>query len=326
MGLPVPALFVMVQQSFCNRASNIMSDTAFNPSLDLTLAHEGGFVNHPKDPGGATNKGVTQKVYDAYRRLNGLPTRSVRFIEDSEVGEIYRRNYWNAAGCNSLPAGLDYAVFDYAVNSGVSRSIKDLQRTVNSVGNMVGLSLKIAVDGAIGPATIDAACKIANVDEVAFIESFCNRRMDFLRSLKTYSTFGKGWQRRVLGDKPNATADEGDHGVIDYAVKMAKADLTYPLRPEQLPTPVGAKVGEVNGKGVEADKAVTKSPEGVGAIAAGVGVSGATVIQAAEAVKPHIDDSTFGRIAAIAFGLLMLAGVGLVVWQFVQRRKEQKAA
>lgn len=303
-----------------------MSDAAFNPSLDLTLAHEGGFVNHPKDPGGATNKGVTQKVYDAYRRLNGVPTRSVRFIEDAEVGEIYRRNYWNAAGCNSLPAGVDYAVFDYAVNSGVSRSIKDLQRTVNSVGNQVGLALKIAVDGAVGPATIDAVCKIANVDEVAFIESFCNRRMDFLRSLKTYSTFGKGWQRRVLGDKPNATADDGDHGVIDYAVKMAKDDLTYPLRPEQLPTPVGAKPGEINGKGVEADKAVTKSPEGIGAIAAGVGVTGATAFQAADAVKAHIDDTTIGRIAAIVFGLLMLAGVGLVVWQFIQRRKEQKAA
>lgn len=301
-----------------------MTDTTFEPSLDLTLAHEGGFVNHPKDPGGATNKGVTQAVYDGYRRLQGQAPRSVRFIEESELREIYRKNYWNAAGCNSLPAGVDYAVFDYAVNSGPTRAVKDLQRTINDRGNSFGLVKSLNVDGDIGPATIDAVCLAANMDEVAFIEAYCNRRMSFLKSLKTFGTFGKGWTRRVLGDKPNKTADEGDHGVIDYAVKMAKDDLTYPLRPEQLPTPIGGKAGEVNGKGNEGDKAVTKSPEGVGAIAAGVGVSGATVIQAAEAVKPHIDDSSFGRIAAIVFGVLMLIGVGLVVYTFIQKRREQK--
>ncbi len=302
-----------------------MTEKTFEPSLALTLAHEGGFVNHPKDPGGATNKGVTQGTYDGYRTLNGLPKRSVRFIEENELREIYRKNYWNAAGCQSLPAGVDYAVFDYAVNSGPGRAVKDLQRTVNSVGNLLGVSLSVNVDGDIGPATIEAVKKLATVNEVAFIESFCNRRMDFLHSLKTYSTFGKGWQRRVLGDKPNATADEGDHGVIDYAVKMAKDDLSYPLTAEALPTPIGAKPDEVNGKGKEADKSVIKSPEGIGATAAGIGVTGATVIQAADAVKAQINETTIGRIAAIVFGLLMLAGVALVVYNFIAKRREQKA-
>lgn len=300
-----------------------MADKTFKPSLTLTLAHEGGFVNHPKDPGGATNKGVTQAVYNAYRRNKGLDERSVRQITAAEINDIYRNQYWNVAGCNLLPAGLDYAVFDYAVNSGPGRAIKDLQRTINSVGNQLGLVVKVAVDSDFGQATLDASNACMNVDEKAFIEAYCNRRMDFLHSLKTFSTFGKGWTRRVLGDKPNKSADEGDNGVIDYAVAMALEDLTYPLKPKDLPTPIGEKKGEIAAKAPEADKAVTKTPEGVGAIAAGVGVTGATVFQAADAVKAHIDDTTVGRIAAIVFGLLMLAGVGLVVYTFIRKRKEQ---
>lgn len=306
-----------------------MTDTTFEPSLDLTLAHEGGYVNHPKDPGGATNKGVIQRTYDAYRRLNGLPTRSVRFITDAEVREIYRKNYWNASGCNVMPAGIDYAVFDYAVNSGPGRSIKDLQRTVNDFAKnprFGNYALEtIVVDSDVGPATLAAVERCMEADEVAFIELFCNKRMAFLRSLKTYSTFGRGWQRRVLGDKPNPTADEGDHGVIDYAVKMAKDDLKYPIPPAVLPTPIGDKPGEVNGKGKEGDKAVTKTKTGIGTIAASVGVSGATVMQAADEVKPHIGEGTFGTIAAVVFGLLMLIGVGLVVLKFIETRREQYA-
>lgn len=303
-----------------------MTDTTFEPSLDLTLAHEGGYVNHPKDPGGATNKGVIQRTYDGYRRLNGLPLRSVRHITDEEVREIYRKNYWNASGCNIMPAGVDYAVFDYAVNSGPGRSIKDLQRAVNDFYKLCPtINEQIAVDSQVGPATLAAVERCAAIDEVKFIELFCNKRMAFLRSLKTYSTFGRGWQRRVLGDKPNPTADEGDHGVIDYAVKMAKADLAYPIPPAVLPTPIGDKPGEVNGKGKEADKAVTKTKQGIGTIAASVGVSGATVMQAADEVKPHIGEGTFGTIAAVVFGLLMLIGVGLVVYKFIETRREQSA-
>lgn len=310
-----------------------MTDTTFEPSLRLTLAHEGGYVNHPKDPGGATNFGVIQRTYDSYRRLNGLPVRSVRRITQTEVREIYRRNYWNAAGCNVMPAGVDYAVFDYAVNSGPGRSIKDLQRTVNDFAKNHPSIRTVNVDGDIGPATLSAVQECAAIDEVAFIELFCNRRMKFLRSLKTYSTFGKGWQRRVLGDKPNPTADEGDHGVIDYAVEMAKDDkgkpaglVPVPVAEAALPTPIGDKPGEVNGKGNEGDKAVTKSKEGIGTIAASLGVSGATAMQAAEEVKPHIGDGTFGTIAAVVFGLLMLIGVALVVYKFIEKRREQNAS
>ena len=303
-----------------------MATKTFEPSLALTLAHEGGFVNHPKDPGGATNKGVTKKVYDAYRRNKGEAIRSVREITDVELKDIYRNQYWNVAGCNLLPAGLDYAVFDYAVNSGPGRAVKDLQRTINSVGNQLGVTLKVGVDSDFGQATLEAANACMAIDEEGFIESYCNRRMDFFHSLKTFKTFGKGWTRRVLGDKPNKTADEGDNGVIDYAVAMAKNDLAFPIKKADLPTAIGDKKGEVGGKAPESAKAVTKTPEGIGSIVAGLGVSGVTISQASDAMKAHINDTALGRVAAIMFGVLTLAGVGLVVYKFWSNRREQSVS
>src|SRR5690349_19262882 len=101
-----------------------MSASNFRTSLGLVLAHEGGYVNHPKDPGGATNFGVTQKVYDAFRKYHGLKTQSVKLIATSEVSDIYNRNYWKLCRADSLPCGLDYAVFDFDVNSGVSRAVR----------------------------------------------------------------------------------------------------------------------------------------------------------------------------------------------------------
>lgn len=150
-------------------------------SLRLVLAHEGGFSNHPQDPGGATNRGVTQRVYDAYRKRKGLGTQSVRGIAADEVAAIYKRQYWDAVRGDDLPAGLDYAVFDYAVNSGPKRAIQDLQR-----------ALGVKPDGIIGQITLSAIG-----DVFGAIDGLCDRRLAFLRSLKHYKTFGRGWERRV---------------------------------------------------------------------------------------------------------------------------------
>ena len=108
-------------------------------SLALVLAHEGGFSNHPDDPGGATMRGVTQAVYDATRQSRFQAAQSVRHITADEIASIYDQQYWDRANCDRLPHGLDYAVFDYAVNSGVSRAGKDLQRV-----------LGVNADGVIG--------------------------------------------------------------------------------------------------------------------------------------------------------------------------------
>lgn len=153
----------------------------FEKALALVLEHEGGYVNHPKDPGGATNKGVTQAVYDAYRKMRGRGPMSVKFITGEELRAIYKFQYWDKVHGDFLPVGLDYAVFDFAVNSGVTRASKYLQAV-----------LGVAQDGQIGAKTLAAIHS-----STAVINALCDRRMGFLRNLKTFLTFGKGWTRRV---------------------------------------------------------------------------------------------------------------------------------
>lgn len=164
----------------------------FARSLELVLKHEGGFVNHPADPGGATNKGVTQKTYDGWRLSQALPKRSVRFITVAELTAIYRKHYWFAASCDELPAGVDYMVFDLAVNSGPGRAAKFLQESV-----------RVPADGDIGPKTL-AAVRTLPPSEVVL--RMRNRRERFYRALPTFRTFGKGWMRRL--DEVFATANE----------------------------------------------------------------------------------------------------------------------
>ena len=214
-----------------------MSASNFRASLSLVLAHEGGFVDHPKDPGGPTNNGVTQRVYDAYRSYHGLKQQSVKYILESEISDIYNKNYWRLVRGDSLPCGIDYAVFDFGVNSGVSRAIKYLQMTIGG----------LEVDGILGIITLAAVEAKTRLDEEAFILQYCANRVAFLRSLSTFPTFGKGWLRRVVGYQLGVQLD--DTGVADYATKMAKRDMTYVM-----PSEIGSLAGETNGKSVAPDK------------------------------------------------------------------------
>jgi lysozyme family protein len=153
----------------------------YKNALEMVLVHEGGYVNHPKDPGGATNKGVTQAVYSAYCKNNGLVAKSVKYITDDEIIAIYKYQYWDAIRGDDLPSGLDYAVFDFAVNSGVSRASKYLQSVVGTTQ-----------DGIIGARTIESIKSVSYI-----IHNLCNKRLGFLRQLRIFSTFGRGWTRRV---------------------------------------------------------------------------------------------------------------------------------
>ena len=148
-------------------------------ALRQVLKYEGGYVDHPKDPGGPTNKGVTQAVYDAWQKKNGLPTQSVRNISDAAVAAIYKQQYWDAISGDDLPSGVDFAVFDFAVNSGVSRAAKYLQAVVG-----------VTQDGQIGPATIQAT-------KTYVAMAVTNKRLAFMQSLSIWSTFGKGWSARI---------------------------------------------------------------------------------------------------------------------------------
>jgi lysozyme family protein len=164
-------------------------DRNFQRALSLVLKHEGGFVDHPRDPGGATNKGVTIGTFRRYVKTNGT-VADLKAITNEQVALVYRRHYWNAVKADELPSGVDYAVFDFAVNSGPGRAARYLQACIGA-----------AVDGAIGPQTI-AACRQLPADQI--IENLCDDRMDFLRALKTWKTFGKGWTNRVTGVRKEA--------------------------------------------------------------------------------------------------------------------------
>lgn len=166
----------------------------YDKALSAVLVHEGGYVNHPRDPGGATNRGVTQTVYDDWRVTHGLPERSVKAITDAEVMAVYRQNYWNRVKGDELPSGVDYAVFDFAVNSGISRAIRYLQTAAG-----------VESDGVIGPMTLEA---VRAMSAPGLIDRLCDERLAFLKRLPIFDTFGKGWTRRVEDVRAKAKAME----------------------------------------------------------------------------------------------------------------------
>ena len=191
------------------------------------LAYEGGFVNHPKDPGGATNQGVTQRTYDAYRRRIGHATQSVRLMDNVERDTIYRVQYWDAIKCDDLPSGVDAAVYDFAVNSGPSRAAKYLQKIVG-----------VKQDGVIGLQTLDA---VTRMDSTQVIGRLCVDRIAFLRGLRTWPTFGKGWMRRVMGEIDGV--QDGDTGIIDRATRLARGSALIP-KPKVISDGAGKRVGD----------------------------------------------------------------------------------
>jgi lysozyme family protein len=163
----------------------------FDKCLALMLAHEGGFVNHPQDPGGMTNLGVTKRVWEEWVG-HEVDEKQMRALTPETVAPLYKRKYWDAVRADELVAGVDYCVFDVAVNSGSGRAVKFLQSCAG-----------VAVDGGFGPATLTAVNETQKEPE-RLIELYCAERLAFLQSLKTFETFGKGWSRRVAEVKDKA--------------------------------------------------------------------------------------------------------------------------
>jgi lysozyme family protein len=168
-----------------------MSQSNFETCLALMLAHEGGYVHHEKDPGGRTNHGVTQRVWEEWVG-HEVDEKQMRALTHEMVAPLYKRKYWDAVRADDLVDGVDYCVFDVAVNSGPGRAIKFLQSCVG-----------VTADGGFGPATM-AAVKKSEEDPARLIELYCAKRLEFLQSLKTFEPFGKGWSRRVQEVKDKA--------------------------------------------------------------------------------------------------------------------------
>lgn len=158
----------------------------FDLALVELLKHEGGYVNHPRDPGGMTNLGVTRRVYE---RWKGRPVgeREMRSLKVEDVAPLYYKKYWLPVHAEDLPPGLALHVFDFGVNAGPRRAIRYLQKAVGTFA-----------DGLYGPLTRRAVNKyLKTYGDVNLINRYANLRHSYYRSLPTFRHFGRGWTRRV---------------------------------------------------------------------------------------------------------------------------------
>lgn len=238
----------------------------YEACLAITLKWEGGDVDHPADPGGKTRWGITQATYNAYRKAHHLSQKSVFTMTKPEMLAIYKENYWDAVKGDTLGSGVDLAVWDYGVNSGPARAKKDLLSVVGG-------------------------------DSVSTIKKLCAKRMSFVRGLKTWKTFGKGWSRRI--------AD-----VEARAVKMA----------HQVSAPAKSVAPALK---AEAEKAVStaKTQANTTKTSGGVAAGGSLITGA---------DTSAALDQYIAWGLLGLVFVGVGVAIYFHRKakhnKERAAA
>ncbi len=189
-----------------------MPSASFQASLPFILSWEGGFVDHPADPGGRTNKGVTQKVYDRWRVRRGSAPRDVKLIDDAEVHAIYETDYWLPPRCDLLQQQFDLVQFDTAVNMGAGRAVRLLQHAVGC-----------DVDGDFGPATERA---VAACERSSAMAEYCNAREAFYRRLATakpqLAVFLKGWLNRL-----NALRKEVGLPGLESAVALDFGDTGY---------------------------------------------------------------------------------------------------
>ncbi|MET0657415.1 MAG: glycosyl hydrolase 108 family protein [Steroidobacteraceae bacterium] len=193
-----------------------MPSAAFTSALPFVLRWEGGFVNHPNDPGGATNRGVTQAVYDAWRGTQGLALQSVELITGAEVDTIYESRYWLPAHSHDLQTPLDLVQFDTSVNMGVNRAVRFLQHVVGC-----------GVDGAFGKGT---AAAVAACDQGQAVIDYCKARESYYRMLAErnpkLAVFLKGWLNRLNALRKEAglpgyeRAAPLDFGETGYIMKI----------------------------------------------------------------------------------------------------------
>lgn len=210
---------------------------------------EGGYVNHKNDPGGPTDRGITQRTFDAWNRLQGLPIRPVKGITRETAEAIIASQYFAPVRADLLPSGLDYAVADFAVNSGPATAVKYLQMIVG-----------VTQDGIMGNQTL-AAISARPVEDL--IVSLCEVRMRFLRGLSTWSTFGNGWRRRVMGEITGV--QHNDIGVIDRAVYLARGTGSIP-NPSRLDDGASAKAPSDSTSARTTIRDALTSRDGIGAV------------------------------------------------------------
>lgn len=156
----------------------------FDTMVERVLAHEGGYVNHPNDPGGETHWGIAKRSY---------PHLNIRSLTRQDAVEIYRRDFWERVKCDQLPPEFAFQAFDAAVNHGIGNAVRWMQRAAG-----------VADDGIFGPITLAAVKAMSGEDLVL---KFNAERLDFYTKLSTWPSFGKGWVRRIAGNLRHAAVD-----------------------------------------------------------------------------------------------------------------------
>jgi lysozyme family protein len=149
----------------------------FDEAFERLIGHEGGYVNHPTDPGGETKFGISKRSY---------PGEDIAGMTLERAKAIYLRDYWGPAGCDAVPDGVKFDLFDMAVNSGIQRAVLTLQRAVGEVE-----------DGILGPRTLQA---VQSMPAARLRARFNAVRLRFITDLPTWPAFGKGWVRRIAAN------------------------------------------------------------------------------------------------------------------------------
>ncbi len=260
------------------------------PLLPLLREHEGGFVNNPRDPGGPTNMGITIATFRSFIKRDGT-VADLKAMTFEQAAVVYRAHYWDKVRGDDLPHGVDYAVFDFAVNSGPSRASKFLQKIVG-----------VEQDGEIGPITLGAT---KSKDPATVSAALCDNRLAWMRTLRTWSTFKNGWTRRVkevrahslvlARTKPKQTDRKDEMSVFLTGLATSLASRGIPKL-----------IDMFTGKGVQSG--------GIGALLAGLFEGAAS----GTAVFNPVGDITNGDTSA-----LVAAGVAAlgILRQFVNGQK-----
>ena len=260
----------------------------FDRALARVLVYEGGYSNTAGDPGGPTMKGITQATYNSWRARLGLQAVPVRTIPDKDVATIYKQDYWDRIEADDLPPGVDFCMFDAAVNSGVGGATKWAQAVSGT-----------NVDGDWGPKTKAA---VLGTDPEDFITQFCSHRLGTLQRLSTWSKFGKGWAARIANVQKTslAWAQNGDEPA---PVPVHKINGHAKSRPQDVPV---SKVST----------AITHAGTLGGVIVTGAAQAGSTLAPASD---------SFTWLKYILGGLTLVGAVaGLIV--YVAQQANQAAA
>lgn len=274
-----------------------MAAEAFAPILERERVYEGGYSNHPADKGGPTMRGVTQRVYDGYRKSKGLAPRHVKQLGYEEWQEIFRLQYWNPVRGDDLPVGVDLAVFDGALNSGPYQAGLWLQRAL-------GQYYRGEIDGHIGAGTVNAV--LAHPDHDALIADMLGRRLGMLQHLSNWPSFGNGWTARVS----NVLA-------ISQAWAMGSVG----------PAPIAAHEDGGDAKGYASDVEQPPMDQQTGVQAAGGGGGIGVVLEGA---RQQVAQVAYGSefLGKVLLGLTILCAViavGGVIYSFWAARKNKRA-